>query len=76
VAEFKTKYDLSMYTVRLSDKDKARFYLDPKLENQHLALKKAEFKAKSVEDRDMWFAAITTSMKLNELESLSFISQR
>lgn len=65
--EFKPKYDLNMYKLRLSAKTKEIFYLEPKAEHQHLALSKIEFKAKSPEDRAKWFIAITKTMKENSL---------
>ena len=70
-AEYKTKYDLSLYRVRLSAKPQDSFFLEPLSK----ALKKVEFRAMSSEDRARWFTAITKAQKENELESLTFLNR-
>jgi PH domain len=68
VSEYKTKYDLSLYTVKLSVKDNLKFRLVPKDTNA----KKVSFRALSNQDRTRWFTAICRASKENELESLNF----
>ena len=63
--DFKIKYDLSLYSVRLSRKEKCIFYLDPL--NDSLKLSTIEFKTKNPEERAKWFIALTKSIKDNQL---------
>jgi len=56
--EYKKKYDLKLYDIRLSVKGRETFYLEPNKQNQHLNLNKLEFKCKSAEERAVWFLAI------------------
>ena len=70
--DFKIKYDLSLYAVRLSRKEKCIFYLDPL--NDSLKLSTIEFKTKNPEERAKWFIALTKSIKDNQLSQKGFIS--
>lgn len=47
--EYKIKYDLTMYSIRLSAKQKDVFYLEPNDEAEHLELSKVEFKCHNSE---------------------------
>ena len=59
VLEYKTKFDLSFYTVRLSRDKKDTFYLEPNPQGKDLALGKVEFRCQSAEIRARWFLAIS-----------------
>lgn len=60
--EFSIKYDLSLYTVSLSTKDREKFYLTPI--NLALKLSRLEFSAKNAEERARWYVALTKCMKV------------
>ena len=57
--EFAIKYDLTMYKVTLSKKDKTKFYLVP-LEKT-TDIQKVRFVADNREDRARWFKALNKS---------------
>ena len=61
--QFKVKYDLMLYTVRLSKKEKCTFYLEP--QEDTLKLPRIEFQTKTPEERAKWFIALTKSIKEN-----------
>ena len=63
VVEYSIKYDLSLYTVSLSTKDKLIFYLTPI--NHALKLSRLEFSAKNAEERARWYVALAKCMKVN-----------
>lgn len=63
--KWKIKYDLQLYSVRLSKKEACIFYLEP-LEDT-LKLPRVEFQTKSPEERAKWFLALTRSIKENEM---------
>lgn len=63
--KWKVKYNLQLYTVRLSKKEKSIFYLEP-LEDT-LKLPRIEFQTKTPEERAKWFITLTRSIKENEL---------
>jgi hypothetical protein len=68
VVEYSIKYDLSLYTVSLSTKDKAIFYLTPI--NLALKLSRLEFSAKNAEERAKWYVALTKCMKVNKFDNM------
>lgn len=68
--EFNVRYDLSMYKVTLSKKDKEKFYLVP-LENTP-DIQKVKFAADNREERARWFKALNRSHNLNRVEGMSF----
>ena len=55
--EYKNKYDLKLYDIRLSRKEKNTFYLEPK--EDYFRLPRLEFETKRPEDRAKWYLAIT-----------------
>ena len=63
--QWKVKYDLQLYNVRLSKKENCILYLEP-LEDT-FKLPRVEFQTKSPEERAKWFLALTRSIKENEL---------
>jgi hypothetical protein len=54
LSEYKTKYDLSLYAIKLSAKERDKFVLVPKTPS----LQKVKFRTLSAEDRNRWFTAI------------------
>lgn len=64
---YKHKFDVTLYTVRLSVSHKDTFYLEPCLQYEYLGLKRVEFQCKNAEDRANWFIAITKANKEHEL---------
>ena len=64
---YKSKYILTLYNVRLSEKDKGTFYLEPKEKQNKNGIKRVEFKAKSPEIRAKWFIALNKAIKENEI---------
>ena len=69
--EFSIKYDLTMYKVTLSKKDKTKFYLVP-LEKT-TDIQKVRFVADNREDRARWFKALNKSQHQNKVEGMSFV---
>ena len=63
--EFKNKYDLKLYTIRLSNKEKCIFFLDPK--QDYFRLDRLEFQTKTAEERAQWYLAITKCYKDDEM---------
>jgi hypothetical protein len=63
--DWKNKYDLTLYIVRLSKKERLIFYLEPI--DASLKLPRVEFQTKTPEERAKWFVALTRSMKESEL---------
>ena len=70
--EYKNKYDLKLYAIRLSRKEKNTFYLEPK--EDYFRLPRLEFETKRPEDRAQWYLAITKAYKDDELLGQQFIS--
>ena len=58
---FAEKYDLTNYTVQLSQGDSKKFYLYPI--NDELQLKSVRFIAETVDERARWFKAIQAITK-------------
>lgn len=56
--DYKIKYDLKNYSVRISQKQKDVFYLEPNSASEHLELGKVEFKCSNEQTRNKWFLAI------------------
>ena len=56
--DYKIKYDLNNYSVRISQKQKDVFYLEPNSASEHLELEKVEFKCLNEVTRNKWFLAI------------------
>jgi hypothetical protein len=54
---FEIAYELTHYTVRLSESKNYRFYLEPK--DKVLKLPKVEFETKTPEERARWYKALT-----------------
>ena len=70
--QWKIKYDLNLYAVKLSPKEKCIFFLDP-LEDK-LKLPRIELECKTPEERAKWFMAMTKSIKENELQQQQFLT--
>jgi len=66
--EYSIKYDLSLYSVSLSTKDKLVFFLTPI--NLALKLTRLEFSAKNAEERARWYVALTKCMKVSQIEAI------
>lgn len=64
--DFTNKYNLQLYAVRLSRKERCIFYLEPIEES--LKLRRIEFVTKTPEERAKWFIALTKASKENELQ--------
>lgn len=71
--DFINKYDLTLYSVLLSKKEKTTFFLVPI--DDSLSLRRIEFQTKTPEERAYWFKALTKSIKVSELMQPQFISQ-
>jgi hypothetical protein len=56
--DYKIKYDLKNYSVRISQKQKDVFYLEPNSASEHLELEKVEFKCSNEQTRNKWFLTI------------------
>jgi hypothetical protein len=69
--EYKPKYDLTQYRLRLNPKIIDQFILEPIDSNSS---KRVEFKTMSAEDRHRWFIAMTKAKKETELEFMSFLN--
>jgi hypothetical protein len=72
VVEYSVKYDLSLYSVSLSTKDKVIFFLTPI--NLALKLSRLEFSAKNAEERAKWYVALTKCMKVNKFDNMSYLN--
>lgn len=65
--DYKIKYDLTKYSVRMSQRQKDVFYLEPNDASELLELSKVEFKCQNEESRKKWYLAISKAIKESEL---------
>lgn len=72
--EYKNKYDLKLYSLRLSKKEKKTFFLDPR--EAYFRLPRIEFETRTPEERAEWYLAIQQAAKTEELQGQQYISNK